>query len=62
MFYLSSIFLFGSDLRRSMLLDEDGDEAHEFFEENEQGKVVSVTRNLSPQVCCACPSIKLTSC
>lgn len=33
----------------SMLLDEDGDEAHEFFEENDQGKVVPVTRNLTPQ-------------
>jgi hypothetical protein len=40
-------------LASSMLRDEDGDEAHEFFEENDQGKVVPVTRNLNPQVRCS---------
>jgi hypothetical protein len=35
---------------RSMLVDEDGDTAHEFYEENAEGRLVPVESGLRPQV------------
>lgn len=36
-----------------MYMDEDGDLAHEFYREDESGKLVRVDTGLRPQVHCA---------